>query len=135
MPLVKLHYTILLIFILNTFSLFCFKTVLNITLLVRHPKTGKLVINFDPKVTEVIREAKCLLKTGLEVPKQALRLVKLESKINANHLRLQVNHNIFLHRWLGYLEISDLYTLFVFFRRFWQIMNPPVRAYLRTSPA
>ncbi|XP_078119766.1 dynein axonemal heavy chain 8-like [Sander vitreus] len=63
--------------------------VLNITLLVRHPKTGKFVVNFDPKVTEVIREAKCLLKMGLEVPKQALRLVKLESKINTNHLRLQ----------------------------------------------
>ncbi|XP_070701078.1 dynein axonemal heavy chain 8-like [Pempheris klunzingeri] len=63
--------------------------VLNITLLVRHPKTGKLVVNFDPKVTEVIREAKCLLKMGLEIPKQGLRLVKLESKINANHLRLQ----------------------------------------------
>ncbi|KAI3374766.1 hypothetical protein L3Q82_021323, partial [Scortum barcoo] len=63
--------------------------VLNITLLVRHPKTGKLVVNFDPKVTEVIREAKCLLKMGLDVPKQALRLVKLESKLKANHLRLQ----------------------------------------------
>ncbi|KAM7379582.1 hypothetical protein PAMP_005128 [Pampus punctatissimus] len=63
--------------------------VLNVTLLVRHPKTGKLVVNFDPKVREVIREAKCLLRMGLEVPKQALHLVKLESKINANHLRLQ----------------------------------------------
>ncbi|XP_051284477.1 dynein axonemal heavy chain 8-like [Dicentrarchus labrax] len=63
--------------------------VLNITLLVRHPKTGKLVVNFDPKVTEVIREAKCLLKMSLEVPKQALHLVKLEIKLNAYHLRLQ----------------------------------------------
>ncbi|XP_044223058.1 dynein axonemal heavy chain 8-like [Thunnus albacares] len=63
--------------------------VLNITLLVRHPKTGKFVVNFDPKVTEVIREAKCLLKMGLEIPKQALCLVKLESRMNANHLRLQ----------------------------------------------
>uniref|UniRef100_A0A671YVZ2 Dynein axonemal heavy chain 8 n=1 Tax=Sparus aurata TaxID=8175 RepID=A0A671YVZ2_SPAAU len=56
-------------------------SVLNITLLVRHPATGKLFVNFDPKVTEVIREAKCLLKMGLEVPKQALRLVKFESKL------------------------------------------------------
>ncbi|KAM9349881.1 dynein axonemal heavy chain 8-like [Symphorus nematophorus] len=63
--------------------------VLNITLLVRHPETGKLVVNFDPKVTEVIRETKCLLKMGLEVPAQALRLVKQESIINGNHLRLQ----------------------------------------------
>uniref|UniRef100_A0A4W6EG55 Dynein axonemal heavy chain 8 n=1 Tax=Lates calcarifer TaxID=8187 RepID=A0A4W6EG55_LATCA len=71
--------------------------VLNITLLVRHPKTGKLVVNFDPKVIEVIREAKCLLKMGLEVPKQALRLVKSENRINTNHLRLKVKHfvNIF----------------------------------------
>ncbi|KAM8728478.1 dynein axonemal heavy chain 8-like [Acanthopagrus schlegelii] len=63
--------------------------VLNITLLVRHPATGKLFVNFDPKVTEVIREAKCLLKMGLEVPKQASRLVKFESKLYAHHLRLQ----------------------------------------------
>ncbi|KAF3858031.1 hypothetical protein F7725_011232 [Dissostichus mawsoni] len=63
--------------------------ILNITLLVRHAKTGKLVVNFDPKVTEVIREANCLMKMGMEVPKQALNLVKLESKLNSNHLRLQ----------------------------------------------
>ncbi|XP_041805872.1 dynein heavy chain 8, axonemal-like [Chelmon rostratus] len=63
--------------------------VLNISLLVRHPMTEKLVVNFDPKVTEVICEAKCLLKMGLEVPKQALCLVKLESKINTNHHKLQ----------------------------------------------
>ncbi|XP_034008681.1 dynein heavy chain 8, axonemal-like [Trematomus bernacchii] len=63
--------------------------ILNITLLVRHAKTGKLVVNFDPKVTEVIREANCLMKMGMEVPKQALNLVKLESKLNSDHLRLQ----------------------------------------------
>ncbi|XP_037304127.2 dynein axonemal heavy chain 8-like [Pungitius pungitius] len=63
--------------------------VLNITLLVRHPETNKLVLNFDPKVTEVICDGKRLLKMGLEVPQQALRLVKLESEIKANHFRLQ----------------------------------------------
>ncbi|XP_027145030.1 dynein heavy chain 8, axonemal isoform X2 [Larimichthys crocea] len=61
----------------------------NVTLLVRHPKTKKYYANFDPKITEVIREAKCLLKMGLEVPKQALRLVSSESKLNTYHLRLQ----------------------------------------------
>ncbi|XP_075316794.1 dynein axonemal heavy chain 8-like [Odontesthes bonariensis] len=64
--------------------------VLNITLLVRHPNTGKLVVNFDPKITEVIREAKCLLKMGHKVPTQASLLIKMESKINAHHLRLKV---------------------------------------------
>lgn len=57
------------------------------------------MINFDSKVAEVIREAKCLLKMGLEVPKQALHLVKLESKINVNHLRLKVNYKLF-NRWM-----------------------------------
>lgn len=84
-----------LLIISNTLTLlFCFISVFNVTLLVRHPKTGKFAVNFDPKLTEVIREAKCLLKMGLEVPKQTLCLVKLESKINANRLRLQVNHNM-----------------------------------------
>lgn len=106
-PLFRLHHKIMLIFISYAFSLFCIITVLNITLLVRHPKTGKFVVNFDPKVTEVIREAKCLLKMGLEIPKQALCLVKLESRMNANHLRLQVNYFIiFFHRWMGYLNIK-----------------------------
>ncbi|XP_056290683.1 dynein axonemal heavy chain 8-like [Pseudoliparis swirei] len=63
--------------------------VLQNTLLVRHPKTGKLVDNFDPKVTEVIADAKRLLRMGLEVPKPALLLVKWESEIKTNHLRLE----------------------------------------------
>uniref|UniRef100_A0AAX7VFT7 AAA+ ATPase domain-containing protein n=1 Tax=Astatotilapia calliptera TaxID=8154 RepID=A0AAX7VFT7_ASTCA len=63
--------------------------VLNVALLVRHPKTEKLVVNFDPKVTEVIREAKCLVKMGLLVPKQALHLLNIETKLSADHHRLQ----------------------------------------------
>ncbi|TNN84661.1 Dynein heavy chain 5, axonemal [Liparis tanakae] len=51
--------------------------------------TGKFVDNFDPKVTEVIADAKRLLRMGLEVPKPALLLVKWESEIKANHLRLE----------------------------------------------
>ncbi|KAI9544461.1 hypothetical protein NQZ68_001334 [Dissostichus eleginoides] len=81
--------------------------ILNITLLVRHAKTGKLVVNFDPKVTEVIREANCLMKMGMEVPKQALNLVKLESKLNSNHLRLQVEsvlrHGSVMLTWSSFL--------------------------------
>ncbi|KAK0132521.1 Dynein heavy chain 8, axonemal [Merluccius polli] len=62
---------------------------LHTTLLVRHPKTGKLLVNFDPIIMENIREAKCMLKMGLEVPKHALRLVMSESTINANCLHLE----------------------------------------------
>lgn len=52
--------------------------------------TGKLLVNFDTKITEIVRETKCMLKMGLEVPDQALRLVKTEWSMKANKLRLEV---------------------------------------------
>lgn len=85
-----------------------FITVLNHTLLVRHPRTGKLVDNFDPKVHEVIREAKCLGALNLQVPKQALVLVNRESKLNGYHLHLKVILKAFynvLYIWVSYTSV------------------------------
>uniref|UniRef100_A0A8D0G5C6 Dynein axonemal heavy chain 8 n=1 Tax=Sphenodon punctatus TaxID=8508 RepID=A0A8D0G5C6_SPHPU len=62
---------------------------LQATLLVRHPETGKLLVNFDPKILEIVRETKCMIKMGLEVPEQAKRIVKIESKIKTNKLCLE----------------------------------------------
>ncbi|KAL1771588.1 dynein heavy chain 8, axonemal [Sigmodon hispidus] len=62
---------------------------LQATLFVRHPETGKLLVNFDPKVLEVVRETKCMIKMKLDVPEQAKRLLKLESKLKADKLYLQ----------------------------------------------
>lgn len=56
----------------------------------RHPETGKLLVNFDPKILEVVRETKCMIKMKLDVPEQAKRLLKLESKLKADKLYLQV---------------------------------------------
>uniref|UniRef100_A0AAZ3S0U6 AAA+ ATPase domain-containing protein n=1 Tax=Oncorhynchus tshawytscha TaxID=74940 RepID=A0AAZ3S0U6_ONCTS len=76
---------------------------LQATLLVRHMDTGKLLVNFDPKITEIVRETKCMLKMGLEVPDQALRLVKTEWSMKANKLRLEVEsvlrHGLVLLNW------------------------------------
>ncbi|XP_065810510.1 dynein axonemal heavy chain 8 [Labrus bergylta] len=72
-------------------------SVLNCMLLLRHPKNGKFLIGLDPKVTEIIREAKCLLEMHLEVPKRGLDLVNLESQLNATHLRLQVQEICKIH--------------------------------------
>ncbi|XP_074845897.1 dynein axonemal heavy chain 8 [Carettochelys insculpta] len=62
---------------------------LQATLLVRHPETGKLLVNFDPKILEIVRETKCMIKMGLEVPEQAKRVVKIENNLKTNKLYLE----------------------------------------------
>lgn len=56
----------------------------------RHPETAKFLVNFDPKMLEIVRETKCMIKMGLEVPEQAKRMVKMENNLKANKLILEV---------------------------------------------
>ncbi|POI31285.1 hypothetical protein CIB84_004964, partial [Bambusicola thoracicus] len=64
---------------------------LQTTVLVRHPQTGKFLVNFEPQIPEIVRETKCMIKLGLEVPEQAKKLAKIENKLKSNKLRLEVN--------------------------------------------
>lgn len=61
---------------------------------VRHPQTGKFLVNFDPQIPEIIRETKCMIKLGLEVPEQAKKIVKVENSLKSNKLHLEVNLKI-----------------------------------------
>lgn len=70
-----------------------FSTVLNVPLLVRHPKSQKLHVNIDLRVTEAICEAKHLMNMDLEVPNEALLLVEMESEIKSTKLRLEASHH------------------------------------------
>ncbi|XP_010893351.3 dynein heavy chain 8, axonemal [Esox lucius] len=63
--------------------------ILQTTVLVHHPNTRKLLVNFDPKITEIIRETKCMLKMSLEVPNNALQLVHIEESLKDYKFRLE----------------------------------------------
>ncbi|KAK3724620.1 hypothetical protein RRG08_041104 [Elysia crispata] len=64
------------------------KSGLNASLLVKHPETGELFVNFDPQIMELIQEAKCLQIMGLEVPDAAKELIVKEDVIRENQVAL-----------------------------------------------
>ena len=47
------------------------KTGLQATLIIRHPDDNKLYVNFDHEILQLIREAKCLDRMGIEIPENA----------------------------------------------------------------
>ncbi|RLW06918.1 hypothetical protein DV515_00004295, partial [Chloebia gouldiae] len=59
------------------------------TILVRHPTTEKFLVNFDPQILEIVRETKCMIRLGLEVPEQAVKLAIIEDKLKSNKLQLE----------------------------------------------
>ena len=62
------------------------KSGLNSSLVVRHPETKELYVNFDPAILELIQEAKYLQKMKLDIPEAATVLCKQEESIKANHV-------------------------------------------------
>ncbi|NXQ74857.1 DYH8 protein, partial [Quiscalus mexicanus] len=63
--------------------------ILQSTIFVRHPTTEKFLVNFDPQILEIVRETKCMIKLGLEVPEQAFKLAIIEDKLKSNKLKLE----------------------------------------------
>jgi dynein heavy chain, axonemal len=53
------------------------KAGLQATLIIRHPDTKKLYVNFDPEILQLIREGKCLSRIGIDIPESA-RIVLLQ---------------------------------------------------------
>ncbi|XP_048577391.1 dynein axonemal heavy chain 5 isoform X1 [Nematostella vectensis] len=64
------------------------KSGLYASLLVRHPETKELFVNFDPQIVELIQEAKCMARLNLEIPNsaQVLRLKEEQIKSSSNRL-------------------------------------------------
>ncbi|OQR97844.1 dynein heavy chain, outer arm [Achlya hypogyna] len=53
---------------------------LHATLIIRHPETTKLYVNFDKEILQLIREAKCLDRMGIEIPENAKMVMLQEDK-------------------------------------------------------
>ena len=41
---------------------------LSATLIIQHPDTGKLYVNFDADIFRLLREAKCLSRMNIDIP-------------------------------------------------------------------
>ncbi|CAM9852973.1 unnamed protein product, partial [Phaeothamnion confervicola] len=61
------------------------KAGLQATLIIRHPDDGKLYVNFDPDILQLIREAKCLDRMGMDVPEAAKIALFQEDKFKAHY--------------------------------------------------
>lgn len=67
------------------------KSGLQASLLVRHPETKELFVNFDPQILTLIRESECMVRLGLDIPFGAQTLLQKSQTIKKNYNRLQVN--------------------------------------------
>eukprot|EP01028_Stygiella_incarcerata_P006636 TRINITY_DN270_c0_g1_i1.p1 TRINITY_DN270_c0_g1~~TRINITY_DN270_c0_g1_i1.p1 ORF type:complete len:4523 (-),score=1222.92 TRINITY_DN270_c0_g1_i1:192-13760(-) len=61
---------------------------LQATLIVRHPETGKLFVNFDHEILQLIKETKWLLRLGVEVPESAKMVLLQEDKFKSYYNQL-----------------------------------------------
>uniref|UniRef100_A0A4W3JT26 Dynein heavy chain 5, axonemal-like n=1 Tax=Callorhinchus milii TaxID=7868 RepID=A0A4W3JT26_CALMI len=62
---------------------------LQATLLVKHPETGEMLVNFDPYLTVLIRETECMARMGLEVPQFARALLQKRDELKRMYNKLQ----------------------------------------------
>ncbi|KAA0176015.1 hypothetical protein FNF27_02407 [Cafeteria roenbergensis] len=59
------------------------KAGLQATLIIRHPDDGRLYVNFDSEILQLIREAKCLHRMGIDIPESAKMVLLSEEKFKA----------------------------------------------------
>ena len=81
-------------FKLNTFYILTqvevAKSGLQASLLVRHPETKELFVNFDPQIITLIRESECMVRLGLDIPFGAQTLMQKRETVKKNYNRLEV---------------------------------------------
>lgn len=64
------------------------KAGLQATLIIRHPDDGKLYVNFDQEILQLIRESKCLDRMSIDIPDGARIVLFQEDKFKNYHNEL-----------------------------------------------
>ncbi len=68
------------------------KSGLHASLLVRHPETNELYVNFDPQILTLIRETECMSRLGLDIPIAARALRQKQGMFKEHFSKLQVRN-------------------------------------------
>ncbi|XP_056016925.1 dynein axonemal heavy chain 5-like isoform X3 [Ostrea edulis] len=68
---------------------------LQASLLIKHPETAELFVNFDPQILTMVRETECMARLGQEIPPLAvtMRAKQTEYKENYNALQMLLQEN------------------------------------------
>ena len=69
------------------------KSGLQASLLVRHPETRELYVNFDPLLMTMIRETECMTRLGLDIPPVAKLMRARQSEYKDTYNALQVSNH------------------------------------------
>ncbi|GFR77163.1 dynein heavy chain 8, axonemal, partial [Elysia marginata] len=87
---------------------------LQVPILARHPVTKETLINFDPYVFEVVKEAFYMVKLGLPVPRVIINIIHACTNITTTYRKLQM----MLHE---YNKLKDAIP-----EMFWPLMQPSI---------
>ena len=60
------------------------------SILVRHPETGRLYVNFDPEILTLIRETDSMRRLNLEIPLTAVKIQQKEKTLKNYKNKLEV---------------------------------------------
>lgn len=63
---------------------------LQASLLIKHPETAELFVNFDPQILTMVRETECMARLGLEIPPLAITMRAKQTEYKDNYSALQM---------------------------------------------
>lgn len=63
---------------------------INSTLIIRHPDSKKLMVNFDPRINELMKEIDLMGSMGIDVPPKAMAIRNKREEIKENYNQVKV---------------------------------------------